>query len=374
MQSKSNAPDAQWLLATENDANKTSPSSSSSSAAAAAAAAAQFWKETLTIDADDLSEMPELFMQQSRINRLPQPSVKRQLSIEEQVEKRGEKNLPVVSNKYLQAKMDHTVWQKKDNWVGETLILIPFSGNENHTDKADELEVKLPKGTQILRLSHHVALSVKVVEDTLLIAPIKSKEKHYSHDGFSLIMIQWLRPREVSWKAFQTLPLPNSSQVTSTSWRLIDSHPNKRTLSQTIEAWKIYLLQLSDLGSEVVNMPVATQEKSASLFQQILLQLPEKREGKVISALQKLPGESWNQPLQLKITSVADAGRSGSPLEHLVLLSGDYFIRYAILFIAIFWGWGMWRANGSEHYRIRKRDFALCSFLLIGLLATLVVN
>jgi len=362
LQSKSNDPEAQWLIATEDDTGKTLSSDSS-----------PFWKETLMIDADDLSEMPELIMQQSKESRLPQPPVKTQISIEKQEEKNHEKNLPVVNNKHLQVKMDHTVWQKKDHWIGETLIFVPLSGNENHTDQANELQVKLPPGTQILRLSHHAALSVKVVEDTLLVAPIKSKEKYYSYDGFSLMMIQWVRPREVSWQPFQTLPLPNSSQVASASWRLINPHPNKRALSQTIEAWKIYLLQLSDLGSEAVNLPVTTQEKSASLFQQILLQLPEKREGKVLSALQKLPGESWNQPLQLKMTSVADAGRSGSPLEHLVLSSGNYFIRYAILFIAIFWGWGMWRVNGSKHYRIRKRHLALGSFLLIGLLTTLVV-
>ena len=341
-------------------------------------------KESVEIDADDISEMPAIFIRKSETEKTTPLQEKSQASPDQNAEpktERQKKKNPTNSTQPLQIEMDHTVWQEKKNWSGETLILIPISELEKHLQNKQTVQISIPKQTRIVRLLHHEALTIDAAEkeeaQKKVIVHLNTEvENRNSTDRFALIMIQWTRPRVASWETVSSLPLPNSSQRTSVSWRLIDSRPRDRTLSRTKQAWKTYLLILSELGQSDINRPVSPVSlpgQTPSLFKQILTQLPEQRERKVISALGKLPELSWNYPLPFKLTRVAETGRSNSPLEKLEIPSNGNLLRYAILLLLTFWSWGMWQINRARQSRVKKRDLGFASFLLIGLLATLVI-
>ncbi len=361
----SQTPNSQWLVSTEQEKKKLSPGESVDSS--------PDWKDSLEIDADDLEEMPDVFLKHSTTNNMPKQQTEPSASTENENHK-PETKPSSAANKPQQVKMDHTLWRYRDEWIGETLVLIPLAGLRNESKNLPQVEIHIPQQTKILRLLHHEALKIESVEGILSISPDPSALQQIPDEQFTLVMIQWFRPRLSSWEIVQSVPLPFSLQSNSTSWRLVDSRSNQRILSQTAKAWKTYLMQLSVLGREIESMPAMLPVSTSHLFQEILSQLPEQREKRVISALQKVPGQSFNQPFQLKLASVVEAGGSRSGLRELVTSSKDFAIRYGILFIALLWGWGMWRSSYAKCPPVRKRHLVFGSFLLLGLLATLMTN
>ncbi len=355
--------DSQWLLSSENSVK--------ADTSAAPLVSAQDGTETLEIDADDPGEMPEIQLQQRMIKRPLQSMGNESVPAESQI-KSDEQEPSPEENENLQVEIDHTLWREQNNWLGETLIMIPLV-RVNHSSS---LDFQIPANSRILSLSHHQRFIIKVADNVLSVRLNKSKQEHASHIDFGLILIQWMQPHTFSWTAMDSLLLPGATTVNSVSWRVIDYHSKKRSLLETKQSWKTYLLMLSELESDALPLENSGSQlvKPDTLFQQVLQQIPQQQEGKIFSALQKLPRQSWNQPLQHKMIPVIESGRSASSLRQISIASENHFIRYAIWAFTFFWGWGMWQTNHARQTVIRRRHLALCSFLLIGLIAVLMIS
>ena len=346
----------------------------------------QEWAESLFFETDHQSNLPVILLQarvteQAAVIQTPEPDSLQTSDSSIQTKAPNINDSDKIVN--LDLIVDHTVWREKKNWLGETLVLLPNSPQNQSKQLWESLHIQIPDQTQILDISHHQYLSSQMTGNKL---SITSKQAPANSPETAFIVIQWKTPRKLSWTGLQTLFLPSTTESSAVSWRLIDRQSNDKASPISIESWRHYFQLLSKLntGKEapIANPALRFPEQSfpisaknmPNLFQQVLGSIPVQHQQRFLTAQNKMSMYSWNQPTQTKITSTIDSGRQSGTLDRIVIPVEHQMIRYVILLLAIFWGWGTWQTNYAKNPKVRNRHLRFCSILIVGLMAVQFLN
>lgn len=360
------------------------------------------WSETLQFEEDDQLNLPAISIQANEEeSHLPVPQDQSTSTVNEKPptgtfqEAQSPDSLSASSatrwnqENHLNVRIDHTLWREKNYWLGETLVLWNDSGQNGSKTLPISLQIQLPNQIQVLNLSYHRAFSAHLADNVISVTSQAEQTDRSPLVGDGLMIIHWKTPRNFSWTGIQSLPFPSVKKASSVSWRLIDSLHRNRNLAKSISSWKAYFLLLGNWkidSEEIENSKITSDEinrvqltplqpgTSTGFYEQVIEQVPEQRLEKILSLQNHLQSYSWNQPIRFKILPVIASGRSLTPLDRISVPVENQRIRYSILLLASFWGWGMWKVDHTTRPKIRRRHLALCSFLIVGLIAVQMLN